>query len=255
MAQTVDLTYALSLPPQEAIAYFQKKGYTISWNWRDVWQEAHSNAFTVAKAMRLDILQAIRNEVERAIIDGVPFEDFRKNLEPVLKTLGWWGYILEKNPKTGQMERVLAGTPWRLATIFRTNIQSAYMAGRYKQQRESIQERPYWQYVAVLDSRTRPKHRALHGKVFRADDPVWDKIYPPNGFNCRCRVRALTLAEVARKGLQVSSGERLEGMPDEGFAYTPGAWEPDLSKYTEDIAKLWNIPKGVLGNVPVETLD
>ena len=54
---------------------------------------------------------------------------------------------------------------------------------------------PYWQYVAVNDSRTRESHRKLHGRVYAADDPVWDTLYPPLDYRCRCRVRPLSRAQ------------------------------------------------------------
>ncbi len=46
--------------------------------------------------------------------------------------------------------------------------------------------------MAALDGVTRLTHRQLHGKILRHDDPAWEAIYPPNGFNCRCRVIAMT---------------------------------------------------------------
>lgn len=49
---------------------------------------------------------------------------------------------------------------------------------------------PYWERLAVMDDRTRPVHRALHGVIKPADDPFWDEHYPPDGFNCRCTVIA-----------------------------------------------------------------
>ncbi|MFB9086086.1 phage minor head protein [Erwinia tracheiphila] len=59
---------------------------------------------------------------------------------------------------------------------------------------------PYWQYLAILDGNTRKSHAAMHGRVFRFDDPIWDTFYPPNDWGCRCRVRTLTAAQVKTYG-------------------------------------------------------
>ena len=201
LSDPVDLSYAIGLDPAEAVEYFRGKGYQITWNWMDMWQEAHAKAFTVAKAMKLDILQDIRQAVDGTISKGLTFEQFQDQLMPILKQKGWWGKLLTEDGKTVQL-----GCPHRLNTIFRTNMQTAYMAGRYKQQVENADDRPYWQYVAVMDSRTRPEHTMLHGKVFRFDDPFWKTHYPPLGFRCRCRVRALTAKQVKDRGLTVESG-------------------------------------------------
>ena len=87
------------------------------------------------------------------------------------------------------------GSPYRLKTIYLTNLQSAYMAGRYAEMTAAKDTHPYWQYVAVNDSRTRESHRKLHGRVYAADDPVWDTLYPPLDYRCRCRVRPLSRAQ------------------------------------------------------------
>ena len=71
-------------------------------------------------------------------------------------------------------------------------MQSAYMAGRYAEMMDAIDTHPYWEYVAVNDERTRETHRMLHGSVYAADDPVWDSLYPPLDYRCRCRVRPLS---------------------------------------------------------------
>ncbi|RUA57242.1 phage minor head protein [Pseudomonas aeruginosa] len=103
------------------------------------------------------------------------------------------------------------GSPRRLDTIYQTNMQSAYMAGRYAAAYEARETHPYWMYVAVMDGVTRPSHAALHGKVFRWDDPIWQHITPPNGYNCRCRIVALTEAAVRRRGLTVESSQGKTG--------------------------------------------
>lgn len=203
----VDLSYLFGLPPEKVIEYFRSKGYAISFDWHEMLKDAHAKAFTVAKATRLDILQDIRSALDKAIAEGRTFEQFRKELEPLLKAKGWWGKKEVLDETTGELRLAQLGSPYRLRTIYQVNLQTAYMAGRYQSMMANVKERPYWMYVAVLDSRTRPAHRALHGKVFRYDDPFWRHFYPPNGWRCRCRVRALTAAEVEAKGLKVESSE------------------------------------------------
>jgi len=152
---------------------------------------------------------------------------------------------------------VQLGAPRRITTILRTNTHTAYAAGRYRRQKANAGARPWWRYVAIQDGVTRLAHRQLHGKILRHDDPAWEAIYPPNGFNCRCRVAALTEEEAAkiadtnriestavepveqRVGVDKRSGEILtrpgarvrltdgtgferEFEPDAGWSYRPG---------------------------------
>ncbi|MDM8181264.1 phage head morphogenesis protein [Marinobacter salarius] len=252
-SNNVDLRAAMKMAPKDAVAYFRSKGYQISDQWQEIRGASHANAFTVAKAMRMDILQDIRNAVDEALAEGVTERDFTKRLAPKLKAKGWWGKETWKDAQ-GNDREVQLGSPWRLKTIYRTNLQTAYMAGRYRRQLASVSTRPYWQYVAVIDSRTRPSHRAMNGRVFRWDDPIWQYLYPPNGWGCRCRVRNLTERQVEREGLTVENGadyieqvQREAGTnfqtgevitmdhavvnlpggasmsPDVGWAYNPGA--------------------------------
>ncbi|MDD5249651.1 MAG: phage minor head protein [Rhodocyclaceae bacterium] len=244
-----DLAFAFGLPPERAIEYFRSKGYEITWNWHDQWQDAQAKGFTVAKAMRLDILTEIRAEVDRALTDGTTFADFQKNLTPRLQALGWWGKQIIVD-SAGNAREAQMGSPRRLATIYRTNLQTAMMAGRYRAMMENVDQRPWWEYVAVMDSRTRPTHAALNGVVARYDDPFWQFFYPPNGFNCRCRVRAYSDGDVKARGLTPIDGKRYLGetwkvepstgftervatlklpgwsraaSPDLGWSYNPGA--------------------------------
>jgi SPP1 gp7 family putative phage head morphogenesis protein len=139
---------------------------------------------------------------------------------------------------------------YRLRTIYQTNMQTSYMVGRYQSFMANADDRPFWEYVAVMDSKTRQSHRAMHGRIFRYDDPFWDSFYPPNGFNCRCRVRARSREDIdtlqlypsdssgklvsVEKEVSKRSGrkERVTGYrdpftrktftPDVGWSYNPG---------------------------------
>lgn len=236
-----DLAYAIGLPPEAAIAYLEGKGYAIGFSWRDVWQEAHAKAFTAAGVMKVEVLADLRNGLGDALKNGETREDFIRKLTPTLQRKGWWGINAQTNTETGEM----AGkglTPRRLQTIFDTNMQSAYMAGRYKAFMGNVADRPYWMYVAIMDKRTRPAHAALNGRTFRYDDPVWDAIWPPNGFRCRCSVRALDNEDLKSRGIDLSSSagklsevqvatSRQPGAPTATvtrFEYAPGRYfQPD----------------------------
>lgn len=202
----IDMGYLLRLEPALAVDYLNAKGYHITWNWQEQLEEAHARAFTVAKATRAEILHTLHQATVEAIANGVSEREFIANLKPELQKLGWWGKQIVVDSQ-GNAQQVQLGSPHRLRTILRTNKMTAYHAARYARQMENIDEQPYWQYVAVADSRTRRSHLALHGKVYRADDPIWQSLYPPNDWGCRCRVRALSEFAVKQRGLKVDSSE------------------------------------------------
>ncbi|MGB0218310.1 MAG: phage minor head protein [Sinimarinibacterium flocculans] len=268
-----DLGYAVTLPPEKAIAYFQQKGWRISWDWHDTLQEAHARAFTIARMADLDLLRDVRAALDIALSQGRTDRWFQKEITSVLQERGWWGKQ-EVEVQPGETREVQLGSPRRLQLIYRQNMQGAYMAGRFAELKRIARSRPYWQYIAVMDAKTRPTHAALHGKVFRHDDPIWQYIWPPNDWACRCRVRALSKRQVERLGLVVetsdgklrrkmadlgvdwTSGEirrievhglRITGRdgkpttfwPGAGFSYNAGmaAWAPDLDRYPADIAR------------------
>jgi SPP1 gp7 family putative phage head morphogenesis protein len=264
VAEKPDLSYAFGLPPEKAVEYFKSKGYAFSWDWHDTWQEAHAKAFTVAKATRMDVLEDIRSGIDKALTEGTTLQQFKNELTPQLQAKGWWGRKMVGDEEGAAS--VQLGSPYRLQTIYQTNMQTAYSAGRYKEQMDDVAERPNWQYVAILDSHTRPAHRALNGKVFPFDDPFWNTFYPPIDWNCRCRVRTLTDGDVAERKLTVeNSGDSLKteerpisrtsdkmaevttytdpetgvrSTTGPGWNYNPGkaAWFPDLDKYDYKIA-------------------
>jgi len=226
---------AIGLPPEDAIAYFEAKGFAITWDWREQLLEANKQAFTVAKAMRMDVLQDIKGMVTKALQEGLTLQDFRGELAPKLWAKGWWGERRVEGPNG--TEFVQLGSPHRLETIYRTNMQGAYMAGRREQQVEDAEERPYLQYIAVADASTRPEHMAMNGKIFPINDPIWDIWTPPCGYNCRCRTRALTEEQAERRGGVARAPSE---QPDPGFRFNPAVvdWTPDMRTYSPEIRRV-----------------
>lgn len=192
----------ISLTPVEALAWFRAKGYAFGFSWQDVWHEEHGRAFTVAKAMTRDVLETIRESVDRAIAEGETLEQFKKDLRPKLEELGWWGRQRAIDPATGQIETVQLGSPRRLKTIFQTNMRTSYAAGRWERIERSKRAFPFLEYVSVMDGREREQHHAWHGTVLPVDDPWWDTHYPPNGWNCRCLPKPVSRGQAERRGLK-----------------------------------------------------
>lgn len=54
----------------------------------------------------------------------------------------------------------------------------------------------HWQYVTMDDDKVRPEHALLHGIILPANHPHWKKIFPPNGWRCRCTVKPLMKHEL-----------------------------------------------------------
>ena len=206
-----DLGFAFGLPPEEAIRYFEGLGYSIKSDWSGTWQRAQAQAFSVANIYRQDVTAELYESLQAALKNGQSFATWQQQVQQRFDARSWAhqdGQVVDK--ATGE---VLAKrlTPARLQTVYRTNMQSAMMAGRWSQLYDNKDARPYLQYVAVMDMKTRPSHAALHGSVYAIDDPFWGSFYPPNGFNCRCTVMALGERDIKRKDLVVqSSGDKIE---------------------------------------------
>lgn len=197
----VELKSLFKLAPSLAIKYFKNKNNKFTWDWYELWQDAHKKSFIVAKVMREDILKDIRSALDKALEEGKTFKDFSKELKPTLQKRGWWGEQIIVDTQ-GNAEKVQLGSMYRLKTIYSVNMQTAYQTGRYKTQMDNVDNRPYWEYVAVMDSATRPEHAMLNGLVYRYDDPFWKSFYPPNGWRCRCRVNALSERNITKKKIK-----------------------------------------------------
>ena len=109
-----------------------------------------------------------------------------------------------------ERELGLGDRSWYAETITRTNLASAYGAGRHAQLTapEVRGLRPFLQYRSIGDSRVRgaldrpiTRHAKLNGLVFVNGSELADQYAPPLGFNCRCQMVSLTKKYFERKGL------------------------------------------------------
>lgn len=206
--------------PAAVRRYLEDKGLRPSWDWDEVWQEEHAAAFTVAKAMGEDVLAAMKSAVDSAIEGGLPFAEFQKRVRDTLAALGWWGVQDRTNPKTGEVERVEIGTPRRLKTIYVTNARVARAVGQWQRIQRTKDLRPYLIYELGPSQKHRPEHESWAGTILKVDDAAWGRMYPPNGWGCKCRVRQITAKEADRKGGETPAPDTSSIDPE--WAYNPG---------------------------------
>ncbi|NDY57407.1 hypothetical protein G3N56_11710 [Desulfovibrio sulfodismutans] len=229
-----------AVAPAESVAYLEARGHVLTptFDWREMWQGEHTRAFTVAKSAGFDVLKDIEQAVLRAKSEGRTLKQFAAELTPILQAKGWWGKKDMTHPDTGQVVRAQLGSPRRLQIIYDTNMRTAHAAGTWARYERTKHIAPYLRYVAILDGKTRPEHRAWHGIVLRGDHPWWKMHFPPNGWHCRCVVIQLSEAQLRELGYEISpdlviemekyvnprTGQEIyvpKGI-DPGFAYNPG---------------------------------
>ncbi len=212
--------YSFDVKREESLRSIQERdpGKRTSWHWSEVWQEAHEDAFVVAKMVRGDLLKEVHDSLERAIANGTPFEKWKKEIVPKLegewigKTVGeLWDELPDEEkanrdkPEGKEREKVI--NAHRLKTIYEVNMRVANARERYKQLEDRKESLPYWQYVSLKDNRTRASHFEARDLVFRHDDVFWETHYPPNGWNCRCYVVPVDEKIIKANGLRKATGE------------------------------------------------
>lgn len=138
-------------------------------------QRYKMQAFTIAGVSDVRLIEQIKKALAATMESGGTAGDFEAAVNEITDAAG--------------VER-LART--QIDTVFQTNVQTAYQNGRFEQMSDPAVAAalPYWVFRTAGDDRVRPAHAALDGFTARIGDTVWNRIYPPCGYNCRCTVTA-----------------------------------------------------------------
>lgn len=256
-----------ALPPVDAIAALERRrdNPLPSGAWHSVASEVHADAFTVARSAGFDILGDVASSLHDAQAQGRTYADWAKDITPVLKAKGWWGETVDEHGATVQL-----GCPRRLRIIYDTNLRVSHDAGLWAAiDRRAAGEARFGRtlhlrYVAVLDRRTRPAHRAWHDTTLPQDHPWWTTHAPRNGWRCRCTVESLTDRDMRRydvtpTGSPPDLGDRLWTNPstgevqrvprgiDPGWAHNPGR---NAARGMATLGKLAALPPDLAAAAP-----
>ncbi len=203
---TFNAGFSFDVPAEGAISYLRNLTPVTRDVFDGLTRQYRQDAFTVAGVSDQRLIAKIRDVLSDTLAKGGTPADFRSSVDELTSEAG--------------VQQLAA---FELDTVFQTNVGKAYSAGRLEQMREPglMDALPFWQYWTAGDLRVRPAHAALDGFCARAIDPVWMKIYPPSGYNCRCAVIPV-LPEDAPPGSDEGGLERLPllarlGVPQPGF--------------------------------------
>lgn len=129
--------------------------------------EAKSAAFTVARVSSLDALEKLQEVLVHDVSQGGTLREFRAKVDDVM----------------GETSL----SPGHLENVYRTNISASYAVGQQRVLNQVLvtDAFPYLAYHAVHDSRTEQNHRKMEKlgidgtNIYRRDDPVIQKFWPP----------------------------------------------------------------------------
>ena len=98
-------------------------------------------------------------------------------------------------------------------TVYRTNLTQSYVSGRFQEANdpEIAEVIGGMMYSALLDPVTRVNHKAAEGLIAGTNDPIWNNLKPPLGFNCRCTVVMMDKFTLDEYGLISPRGEVSRG--------------------------------------------
>jgi SPP1 gp7 family putative phage head morphogenesis protein len=171
--------------------------------------QARQKAFTVSNVGQMDIVQQVLDSLEKALETGLDLKAWKDEIGVALRE-AWAG---------------AAGNPaWRLETIYRTNIQTAFSHGRVRQMRDPAVTalRPFFLFDAILDGRTTDECSARDGVLLPADDPWWLTNTPPIHHACRSGIRSLRKSQADRRGGVNPPDREVElSPPGAGFGAAP----------------------------------
>jgi len=200
-----------------------KKAVMPSETWQGIDFTAHSHAFAITGAVKLEFLHDVKKSIEDAANNGTGYSQWKKQFRAAVKKHGG---DREINTKPGGAETLPeAGNPhvpllskWRQRVIYETNMNTAYAAGKYERLTDNMEGLPYWQFVHGYERKpevARDEHAAWDGVVYPANHEWWAAHYPPFfggnfAFGCSCGVKALTKREAE------NSGRIAEKIPESG---------------------------------------
>lgn len=209
------------VPFTEAVADLMAREPRLANSAADVaraYNEQHG--FSMARAVEQKTVERVQKALAKAVHEGQTVDAGVRTIQAIARKAG---------------EDMADWTRSYAETVFRTNVSTAYSAGRFRQMADPDVAKAIGalRYSTAGDVDVRKNHKHADGLIAAADDPVWQRLAPPLGYNCRCGVDFVSWPELERKGLVQGGTVRRSQAPrgahaDSGFTHTG---RPDVMIY------------------------
>ena len=207
----LDISFSAEpLPFEEAIDFFKGKVSLTKEEWEELEPKLRFRAFTAARLAEADHIEMLRGRLLHAMEKGEHFTETWKDVKAF----------------TEDADQPFSARYFE--TVYRTNIQSAYNAGRLMQYQNNMP--PAWELLFIEDGRTSDICKGLasiagNGKALAASHSFWSTYgFPPYHFNCRTTFRAVYDYEIGH-GMEIENVPmkqiRQNFKPQEGFGGNP----------------------------------
>lgn len=194
------------IPFEEAVEFMKARVPLTKAEWNDLEPKLRFRAFTVAALAEPDAIDRLRGFVTKAVEKGTPMAEFWTEAS-LLDASG------------------LGSSPWYWETVYRTNTQTAYNAGRAAEFMKSQPE--YLEFIGIEDTRQTDICHKRSGIILPSTHPFWASNWPPLHYVCRSTVRAVFKEEIdalrdADPSWKPTDEEKLIGdAPQKGFGGNP----------------------------------
>lgn len=194
--------------PEEAVKFFSGKVPMTREEFDALTTKLQDKAFYVSGLDKMSIERDVKSLLTDALNNGMTLEQFKFKLQEM--QIKYSAPVYGREGTVG--ETIL---DYHAETVFRTNMMSSYNAGRKEMYQDpDIKEYfPAYEYTAIMDGRTTEICEDLDGFIALAEDPIWNKIWPPNHHECRSTVVTINKYDFNRDMLS----KKPTVSPAEGF--------------------------------------
>ena len=222
---------SFGVPSKDALEYLKSQIPLTKDEYAELERKVQFRAFTVSKLAEADFV----NKAKMSLIDGIEHSKSFSEIWDEFKKIGSEAGV---DISAGYFE-----------TVYRTNIQSAYNAGRLMRYKNN--QPPAWELLFMEDGNMSEICTALMnevgGKAIKSDDPFWSTVgFPPYHYNCRTTFRAVYDYELNEGEIALAAPK--ESAPlDNGFGGNPLEKESwwKLTDTMKERAKEYGLKDGI----------